>query len=302
MPLHINIPIRTHEEFGDSINKLLHLVLNLRRANDRQVILDFTKSRMLNPFYLGGLTCMIDYYRSKGYELLLNHDDNKAISSYLRIIGFPSGYDIDRFIGNKSYLDGRTYVPLIKIPTGESQYHTNIRERVGSSITNLLQSQLRLTAAQYGPIVYLIDEFTNNINDHSGAGEGIIFGQFYPNSNYFDLCICDHGKGIFGSYSENERFKPSTELEALEFAINGKSTKDRPEARGFGISTSRDMLVNGLRGKFFIWSGNNAYIQSVGSMGILNIPENCYFNGTYIALRVPTVIPRDFDFYKYIDR
>src|SRR5690606_32833445 len=99
---------------------------------------------------------------------------------------------------------------------------------------------------------YLIDEMTHNINDHSQAEQGFIFARYYPASNYIDVCICDGGIGIYESYSKSPKFHPQSEQEAIEFAINGRSTKDRPEARGFGIPTSRDMLVNGLKGKFYL--------------------------------------------------
>lgn len=301
MPHIIHIPVRTHEEFGDSLTKLMDVITSFRRASDSTITLDFSKSRMLNPFFLGGLACIVDHHRAAGKVFGLNHDDNLAINSYLRTIGFPEGFNLSQPQRTLSELEGKTYIPIVRLPTGESSYHTSIRESVTNSISSLLRIQLNLNATQYTPIVYLIEELTNNINDHSGARNGFVFGQFYPSSNYFDLCICDPGKGIFESYAGNPRFNPSSELEALEFAINGRSTKDRAEARGFGISTSRDMLVNGLRGKFFIWSGNNAYIQSVEKVGLLNIPEDCYFQGTYIALRVPTVIPKDFNIYNYLE-
>jgi len=50
----------------------------------------------------------------------------------------------------------------------------------------------------------------------------------------------------------------TSSIEAINSAANGVSTKNRPEAegRGFGISTSFDMLVNGLKGKYAVMSGN----------------------------------------------
>lgn len=301
MPYTIDIPVRTHEEFGDSLSKLLDIISVLNKESEGEIIVDFRKARMLNPLFLGGLACAIDRCKESGKIISLNLGDNLTISAYLKTIGFPNGCKLNDPESALSHLEGKTYIPIVNFPTGQSDYHTGVRESITNSITSLLKTQLKLNSTQYTPIVYLIEELTNNINDHSGAENGFVFGQFYPSSNYFDLCISDHGKGIFHSYVGNARFTPNTELEALEFAINGRSTKDRPEARGFGISTSRDMLVNGLRGKFFIWSGNNAYVQSIEKVGLLNVPKDCYFQGTYIALRVPTVIPKDFNIYNYLE-
>ena|SRR5579863_4836037 len=91
------------------------------------------------------------------------------------------------------------------------------------------------------------------------------------------------------------------EIEALSFAVNGRSTKDRPESKGFGISTSRKMLVHGLRGKFFIWTGNSTYIETIEREGLAKIPDKYYFQGTLVALRIPTIIPDKFNFYEYIE-
>lgn len=55
---------------------------------------------------------------------------------------------------------------------------------------------------------------------------GYIFSQAYPTKKYLDICIAD----------------------------NGISTKNLPEAenRGFGIKTSKKMLIDGLSGIFVL--------------------------------------------------
>ena len=105
--------------------------------------------------------------------------------------------------------------------------------------------------------MYLIDEAINNIVDHSGEERGFIFSQYFPASGYTDICIGDTGIGLLGSYKNAGRANITTHRDAIINAANGVSTKNRPEAegRGFGISTSLDMLVNGLKGKFALLSG-----------------------------------------------
>lgn len=151
------------------------------------------------------------------------------------------------------------------------------------------------------PLAYFLGELTDNINEHSLAAEGYVFAQYYPNSNYLDLCVCDAGQGILQSYLNDPKFYPKSEAEAIQLALSGRSTKDRPEARGFGITTTRNMLVNGLRGKLFLWSGNTTYLQTVSKEAIVSIDGNGHFQGTFIALRLPTVISNNFDFYKFIE-
>jgi hypothetical protein len=306
MPQKIKIPIRTHEEFGHSISKLLRIITQIHNSGEQEIELDFTEARMLNPFFLGGLACSLKYFLSTGKKVILNHNQNSNISSYLETIHFPDcllpekGTESAFFKKLETYA-GKTYIPLIAFPTGSNDYHGTIREKVLNAVSELLKTQLNFKEKERQPLSYFIDELTHNVNDHSASPYGYLFAQFYPSSNYLDLVICDNGKGIYKSYEGNTKFNPRDEVEALQFAIAGKSTKDRPESKGFGISTSRNMLVNGLRGRFFIWTGNTAYLETVERVNILNIPPECYFKGTFVALRIPTIMPSRFNFYDYTE-
>ncbi len=306
MALKIIIPERTHEEFGDSISKLLKVINLITQSSESKIELDFSQARMLNPFFLGGLVCSLKYFQTKGKDISLNHNENLNIKSYLDRIFFPQCLspikdDETGFFQKLETYKNKTYIPIISFPTGFDQYHDTIREKVLSAVSSLLKNQLDFKEKDLRPLAYLLDEMSHNVNDHSGSELGYIFAQFYPGNNYLDLVICDNGKGIFRSYEGNPKFKPTDESEALKFAINGKSTKDRSESRGFGISTSRKMLVQGLRGKFFIWTGNSAYIETVERNDFFNIPVSYYFQGTFVALRIPTIIPDRFNFYEYLE-
>jgi len=304
MPLTIQIPVRTHDNFGDSISKLIKTLSKISGIQDEEIILDFSQAKMLNPFFLCGLTCVIRQLQNSGKKITLNHDRNFNISSYLSTILFPSTFSPSK---DKSALDflnkynQKTYIPIISFKTGYSNNYTLMREDILNAISQLLKNQLKFSEKERRPLSYFLDELTNNINDHSDAREGYVFAQFYPNSNYLDLCICDAGKGIYQSFLDNPKFNPVNEIEAIQLALSGNSTKDRPEARGFGISTTRNMLVNGLKGILFLWSGNTAFLQAVNREAIVNIAENGYFQGTFVALRLPTIIPGEFDFYKFVE-
>lgn len=302
----IDIPVRTHEGFGDSISKLLQIISLIASSQCSEIELDFSKARMLNPFFLGGLACSLNYFQNNGKKFYLNHRDNININSYLERIYFPEclsphGQDDNDFFKQLEEYSGKTYIPIIAFPTGSDKYHSTIRERVLNAISALLKTQLNFKEKERQPLSYFLDELTHNVNDHSGSSNGYLFAQFYPSSNYLDLVICDHGKGIYKSYEGNEKFNPKDEIQALQYALSGKSTKNLPESKGFGISTSRKMLVNGMRGKFFIWTGNAAYIETIERVNVLDIPNNCYFQGTFVALRIPTIIPEMFNFYEFVE-
>jgi len=306
MSLKIVIPERTHQEFGHSLSKLLPIVGSIASTTEAEIELDFSRAKMLNPFFLGGIASIIDYARVKGKSIKLNHKENYRISSYLERIYFPSCYSPEKeneqafFEGLETY-QGKTYIPIIAFPTGADNYHSSVREKMLSAVSALLKNQLNFKERERQPLAYFLDELTHNVNDHSGADKGFLFAQFYPGSNYLDLVICDNGKGVYASYKGNTRFKPADEIEALRFAVNGRSTKDRPESKGFGISTSRKMLVHGLRGKFFILTGRTAFIETIEREDFVQFPEDFTFQGTFIALRIPTIMSDTFNFYDFIE-
>ena len=49
MAVTVIIPGRTHEEFGFSISKLIRVVDNLSSLKEKEITLDFSHARMLNP-------------------------------------------------------------------------------------------------------------------------------------------------------------------------------------------------------------------------------------------------------------
>ena len=305
MSVTIQIPVRTHEDFGDSISKLIKVLSEISSIQDEEIILDFSRAKMLNPFFLCGLACVIQRLQDSGKKFILNHKENFNIKSYLNTIHFPS--TLSPSAENEYNLKilenyrAKTYIPIISFKTGNDNNTTLIRENILSSISQLLKNQLNFSEGERQPLSYFLDELTNNINDHSNASQGYVFAQFYPNSNYLDLCICDGGKGIYQSFLDNPKFNPANDIEAMQLALSGHSTKDRPEARGFGISTTRNMLVNGLKGILFIWSGNTTFLQAVNKEAIVNIGENGYFQGAFIALRLPMIIPGAFNFYNFVE-
>ena len=305
-PCLVKIPVRTHEEFGDSLRKLIATAAEISSCSENEVVLDFSKAKHLNPFYLGGLACIMQRKLAGGVRFSIIHGQNQNINSYLDTVKFPAALKNDEsqeadFKSALEKYNSKTYIPIVCFETGPSGTSTKRRESVLTAVNQLLKNQLGFSGAEIGPVHYFLSELTDNINEHSCAPSGIILAQYYRKNNYLDLCICDAGQGIMQSYLNNPKFNPQTEAEAMQMALSGRSTKDRAEARGFGITTTRNMLVNGLRGKLFMWSGNTTFIQTLDSEAIVPVPDNVYFQGTFIAIRVPTIIPGSFNFYEFVE-
>jgi anti-sigma regulatory factor (Ser/Thr protein kinase) len=193
----------------------------------------------------------------------------------------------------------KTFIPLVLFPTGANSAESNLRENVLAAINSILRKQLNLKGSILEAVYYLIDELTNNIADHSLSEKGILFAQFYPTKNYMDVCIIDYGKGIKQTYLDTKKANPVSDEEAVEFAIKGRSTKDQPVSRGFGISTSRAMLTEGLKGKFLIYSGSAMFYQNAEKQEIISLPQSAHYQGCMVALRIPILNNAQFEFYKY---
>jgi hypothetical protein len=94
----------------------------------------------------------------------------------------------------------------------------------------------------------------------------------------------------------------NSESSALLLALSGKSTKNRPESenRGYGISKTRELVVNGLGGEFFLLSGSAFARHDAGGEIIADLPGDLRWNGTIALLKIPTVMPPQFNIYNYI--
>lgn len=87
----------------------------------------------------------------------------------------------------------------------------------------------------------------------------------------------------------------------MQEATNGKSAKIYEKTRGFGIMTSKRMLVEGLKGKYFLFSGNAFYIWTEEHKNISLLNEKCHWQGTMLALRIPKIAPKEFNYINYLE-
>ena len=61
------------------------------------------------------------------------------------------------------------------------------------------------------------------------------------------------------------------------------------------------MLVNGMKGKFFIFSGNAFFIQTSEREEVISIPERNSIKGCFLALRIPILSNEHFNPYNYME-
>jgi hypothetical protein len=297
----IELPERIFDNFGSILNEYIKINEIIYTNPQAEFVFDFTKCKFSSPLLIGGIASICKQLNDSGrkYEIKINPDNN--FDSYLKTIHFPNGFNELTEEGLAEYSD-KTYVPIIFFPTSLSTESVQKRMKTISALIDLLKSQLNLKGDLYNAVSYWLDELTQNVVDHSDTDYGLIFAQFFPKKHYLDLCIIDTGNGIFQSYLNSNKFKPKDNTEAINYAVYGKSTKNIAESRGFGISTSRKMLVKGLKGLFLLYSGNDFFIQDIDTENVITIGEKSTQKGCFVALRVPIIDNEQFVFYNYVEK
>ncbi len=215
---------------------------------------------------------------------------------------FPAGFNSTlkkSWAMELDYYKTRSYLPIFSIPAcAESALH---RDGLITTFGKMLTTQLQIQGQLHSAISYLISEAFDNIVEHANIDNGWIMVQNYKKKAFFDICIVDSGIGILGSFQRMNFTDINTHAKAIQEAINGRSTKAGENARGYGIRTSRYMLVKGLEGKYLLFSGNAFYIWTNEQELINSLDSDFQWDGTIVALRIPNVTPRGFNYVKYIE-
>lgn len=299
-PGKINIPNPQGDSMGASLRSLLDVLEQWTKFTDKkELLIDLSNVLFVHPFFILPISALCTNEKEKGKKL--HFQLSNKIEPYLNTIHFPPGFDaITTENWEKELLkfSSKTYLPVCKIPA--STKHTNIREQLLTAFENILIQQARLKGQIITAVKYLISEAIDNIIEHAEAKNGWIMVQSYPQKGYIDICIADTGSGIWGSYIKTENTNVTSHTKALQFAINGKSTKQITETRGYGINTSRRMLVEGLKGKYVLFSGNALYIYT-NELEQITPLKTSGWNGTLLALQLPAKMPENFNYTTFLE-
>jgi len=205
-------------------------------------------------------------------------NENNATRSYVSTIKFPDG------VNNVSDLEAeaqraKTYVPISVL---QREAGTE-RERLESLFSQMIYKVVGATAGARNAIYYPISELVTNIFEHSKEDKGYIFGQYYPNKEYLDMCIVDTGKGLTATYADEKDLKISDD-EAIAQVMNGHSTKKDKE-RGYGVRTSKRVVCEALGGSFMLISGSSALIADNKEEKVVKLGDFSW-KGVIIAYRI----------------
>lgn len=287
------------DRIGSVFNGLFDIIND--SVGEDEFYIDFRRQEFIHPFFIAPLAI---YYDAS--DVTISHINRGAsLKSYMETIGFGCPFiikhesDVDNIIASYKH---KSYTPICKFVINSAE-----RDKIESKIQTLVEIQSKTNGKVKEPLSYLFSELITNIIEHSRSEYGYIYSQYLETEGCVDICIADKGISIFGSYVQTGKYLDQIQdnpAVALQFAVEGYSTKDRPksENRGYGISTSIKLLVEGLHGAFFILSGNAFYRYEHEVPQIVRLPESIEWNGTIILLRIPIKnVPADFDCYKYFE-
>jgi len=289
------------DQVGKSFLSLFDVLEKFTKVDiEEGLILDMSKIQFIHPFLVLPICSIINHIPFS--ERKLEFRFNQNTESYLNTIFFHNGFDAIASPTGTNYLSQfqtKTYLPICRIPT--STEHTKIREQLLTTFENIAIRQLQISGQMISVIKYLIGEAIDNIVEHAEVENGWIMVQNYPAKGYLDICISETGIGILSSYKKFEFPSINNDSEAIKQAINGKSTKQISETRGYGIDTSRRMLVDGLNGEYFLMSGSSIYIYTHVFEQIIPLDRNIFWPGTILALRIPKIAPANFNYTNYLE-
>jgi anti-sigma regulatory factor (Ser/Thr protein kinase) len=290
-----------NDEMGYSFMSLFEVLEQLMDVESGDhLIFDLRNLTFVHPFLILPLCALLR--KAPFPECIVDYHFNGATESYLNTILFPQGFNAPAHPNWNEYLSRfqtRTYLPICQIPAEVKD--TQVRERLLTVFENIMLRQLNISGQMVAVIKYLIGEAMDNIVDHAEVPNGWIMVQNYPQKRFLDICILENGIGLLGSYQKFNFPDIETDVQSIEQAINGKSTKQITETRGYGIDTSRRMLVDGLKGKYFLLSGSAMYIYTSDFEQIVPLERRVKWPGTLLALRIPQTVPVGFNYSNYLE-
>lgn len=275
---------------------VIKLMSKIESSGDEKFIIDFSKTQFISPVF--ALSLLVYVYNSKKHICFDNMNEYMRTFHLDNVIKPDQGRRTE-FIAIMERYARKTYIPIIGFP---AMSNNDEKEDISTIVENLIIRQSNIHVNVASGLKYMIDETIDNITEHSESDRGYICAQAYPNKGYLDICIADKGITLLGSYSKLVDNEIESDIEAIKAANRRLSSKNRPdtENRGFGIYTSKKMLIEGLGGQYMMMSGSSIYMKSKTIDEFYDLPQGLRWNGTVVALRIPYNVPK-FNYINYIE-
>lgn len=295
-------PVDKDSRIGSVFNHIFSIIFQMEQTdllNNSKILWDFSDCKFLHPFFVGAIALLKRQYGSCVQLTGLSPD----MTRYFDAILLNSPLQIHKDINDGAIWErykGKTYLPICVFNPIDS---SSIKAQ--ELVQNAIYDQLGIHVSFKRIISLLLAELIDNITEHSKSDEGFLFCQRMPKSGMLYVMICDTGRSIYSSYASDLRYcdkLTDQESSGLILALKGKSTKNLPdgENRGYGISKSRKLVVEGMGGEFFILSGASFARHDLTGETVFDLPQDIRWNGTAVLLKIPTFVPDDLNIYEYI--
>ncbi len=274
----------------------ISIMSQIEYSTDKDVVIDFSNTRFISPVFA---LSMLVYVSNNDRNIRFANMNDYMKAIHLDNVIKPDEGRRSEFVAIMERYSQKTYIPVISFP---AQKNNDDKEDILSVVENLIIRQLSIQSNVASGVKYLISETIDNITEHSESDRGFICAQAYQKKGYLDLCIANRGVTLLGSYTKLDDNEIASDLEAIKAANRGISSKNLPDAenRGYGIYTSKKMLIDGLGGQYMMMSGSTGYMKSRKIDEFFTLPRGLRWSGTIIALRIPYQAPL-FNYINYIE-
>ena len=180
---------------------------------------------------------------------------------------------------------GKSFIPVVRFPALSKD--TDVKNSITSAVEDFIVSESGIENNVAQALRYIIDEIIDNITEHADTPTGVISASWDKAS--LMVCIADAGKTIYGSYLDGNFNQIYSDQVALQAAVSGVSTKNLPgaENRGYGISTSADMIVRGMNSTLMMLSGRGFLFRDISRNDFTELPDVIFLPGTLVCFTMP---------------
>lgn len=285
------------ERIGSAFNHLFQVIQQTDNCCMNDLCWDLSNTSFFHPFFLAPLVI----YKQRCEKNVICINRPIRITGYLDLVYFENPLLVDAGSNMKEVLE--PYISKTYLPVCQFDLHKSNIDDLQSILQRIIKTQSGADYRIVTPLSYLLGELIDNMNEHSQGKHGYIFSQYLKKEDCIDLVLADDGITVLGSYVKAKILDEinGNDAEALRLANEGKSTKNLPNAenRGYGISSSKEMLSDGLHGSFFMLSGGAFHRHDSSGSVFVKLPNSIYWDGTIILMRIPVKVPLDFDYNKY---
>lgn len=293
-------PVDKDTRIGNVFNDIFNIIYQTEQTElgpGDIICWDFSACSFLHPFYVGAIAVLKRQYGDSVRLVGLSAE----MARYFSAVLLDDPLEIHREDNDGAVwrrYKGKTYLPVCVFNPFDAS-----SDKAQELVEKAIYEQLGLESALKHVVSLLLGELIDNITEHSMSKEGFLFCQRIPKHGVLYIMICDTGRSIYSSYAADERYcgqLSQLESSGLLLALSGKSTKDLPDDRGYGISKSRKLVVEGLGGEFFILSGGSFARHDASGEAVFDLPQDLRWNGTAVLLKIPVVVPKALNIYDYI--